>query len=403
MITGIADDISGAAETAAALGQPARVVLGAPTAPADPTAEVVADAYAVTVYDLDVRYADQQTAEARLRNALTAGSGSPLFVKIDSLLRGNLGTTLRATYATGRPAVLAPSLPAAGRTVVDGVPLVDGRPLADTDLWHAESAPPPRHLDQFLQAIPHRRIPLEQVRRGGVADAVAAARAAGELVVADAATAEDLDVIARAAWGPQGDPATVLVGTRGLAEAAGALTGPAYGSGVETPDLLPQGGAVLVIVGSAHPVAHDQFDRLVADPAVRSISLSPDEVLRTRRIPLAAEAGVTTVRITPDDGVDPGRSRELAGALTRAAAEAVADLATNVTTVVIIGGETARAFLDHLRVDQLRIVATEPDGVVHSLAVPPGRPAFHLVTRPGSFGAADNLAALVHRLTNRIS
>lgn len=399
MTVGFADDLSGAAETAAALGRPARVVVGTPTS--EPTADPTADGYAVTVYDCDIRYADEPTAEAQLTARLATCAGMRTFVKIDSLLRGNLRATIRATYATGRPVVLAPALPAAGRTVVDGVPLIDGRPLADTDLWQAEGASPPRHLGEFLQSIPHRWVSAEQVGGGDLVGTMAAAGSAGEIVVADAATDEDLDAIAAAGWGPHGDPATILVGTRGLAEAAGRLDGPAETPGSDSSDLLPRDGTVLVILGSADPVAHRQFDQLAIRPGASVVSLAPGQVFEASSIPIAGEAGVTAVRISPD-GIDSGRSHQLAEALARAGAAALTDPTNRITTVVVIGGETARGLLDQLDVRALRIVAIEPDGVVHSLAEPPGRAPFHLVTRPGSFGAADNLAALVDRLTSHI-
>ena len=51
-----------------------------------------------------------------------------------------------------------------GRTVVDGVPLVDGRPLADTDLWAAEEGPRPGRSADALAGLDHVTVPLAVVR-----------------------------------------------------------------------------------------------------------------------------------------------------------------------------------------------------------------------------------------------
>lgn len=404
LTTGIADDLSGAAETAAALGDDALVVLVGATPNATGTAGTTDSR--LTVYDCNVRYTDAETAETRLRVAMESNPGSRLFVKVDSLLRGNLRATIRAVHATGRPTVIAPALPAAGRTLVGGAPLVSGRPLAETGLWDAESSAPPEHLGQFLTDVPHRLVALDRLRDGSFRTELAEARRRGEVAVADAATDADLDEIARAAWGPRGDPTTILVGSRALAEAARRITGPAGGSGARSGPQTSGHCAVLVVVGSADAGAHRQFEHLAADPGVKAISLAPAALLEATCEPLVPAAGVTAVRIAPDISGLPTRSRALAEALARFAAAALgstpttgADLGTaDVGTVVVIGGETARALLDHLGVGELRILATDGDGVVRSLVEPPAHRPFQLVTRPGSFGPADGLATLIQRL-----
>jgi 4-hydroxythreonine-4-phosphate dehydrogenase len=399
-VTALADDLSGAAETAAALGPGGRVALAVPSAgsatrPATPGGP--------TVYDCDLRHADEREALARLRAALTALAPSParLFIKVDSLLRGNVRATLHTAHESGRPVVLAPALPAAGRTLVGGAPRVDGKTLAESGLWSAELAPPPRHIDELLAPLPRRAVPLDVIRGGGAAAELAAARGAGELVVADAASDADLDAIARAAWGRGGDPRAVLVGTRGLAEAVARLRGTGAGDacpGQAAAAALPDAGGVLVVVGSADARAHEQFDRLTAAPGIRATSLTPAALLAPSPPSLDARGDLTAVRIEPAR-VDPAQSRRLAEALAHAVARALEESAAPVGTVVVIGGESARALLDRLGARELRIIDAGEPGTVRSLVHAAGRAPFQLVTRPGSFGDPDALSRLVVALS----
>ena len=128
----LADDLSGSAEAAAGfLGR--GVSLQIQLAPAPPSADV-------TVIDLHNR---RDALGTRCANSCPArwisSSGSQrVLVKIDSLLRGNIATTLAALSDTGRPIVVAAGNPALDRTIVGGAPFVGGVPLHETNLWHAE-------------------------------------------------------------------------------------------------------------------------------------------------------------------------------------------------------------------------------------------------------------------------
>jgi len=134
----LADDLSGAAEAAAGfigrgLGVEVLLHAGVPSRP-------------VTVLDLHTRRLCVADAEDAVAQALSIADGRQTIIKIDSLLRGPIDATVRAAAATGRPVIIAAGNPKLGRTVVEGVVLVDGIPLDQTDLWTAESAPAPRSI-----------------------------------------------------------------------------------------------------------------------------------------------------------------------------------------------------------------------------------------------------------------
>ncbi|MGX1564839.1 four-carbon acid sugar kinase family protein [Streptomyces sp. NPDC055506] len=392
-VLALADDLSGAAETAVALRSPARILLGPVPAP-------VASAPGESlVLDLDSRQLPGAEAARAVRGVTHAvPAGTVLFKKVDSLLRGNLAAEADAYARDGRGVVIATALPAARRTVRGGVVHLDGVPLHETDAWRAEARPAPSSVAAALGDLPSAPVPLTDVRgaSGVLREALRARFAQGRHPVCDAETETDLDAIAAAAL--ELGPGIRLLGTGGLAGALGRLLGTPGESGDaresgnawETGEsALTPGDAVrplLIVVGTAEPSAREQVAHLLADGA-QQISLSTRELLHSPRRLAPPVAAVTVVRITGAAG--PSLARRLVAAL----ADTVADAAHD-CDLVLTGGETARRVLDALGVTDLRPVGQIHHGAVLS-RTPDGR---SVVTRPGSYGEADSLRRIVRAL-----
>ncbi|MEU0842540.1 4-hydroxythreonine-4-phosphate dehydrogenase PdxA [Streptomyces sp. NPDC005962] len=229
----IADDLSGAAETAAGLRSRttrSQVLLLGPSG-ARPEEPAATDPHAVTVLDLDSRHLPAEAAADAVRAALrsvstsastsTSTSDTLVLKKIDSLLRGNVAAEVAALAADGTGVIVAPALPVAGRVVRAGVVHVGGVPLHEGDAWHAEATSPPSSVAGALGGLPTEPIPLATVRapRPALLSALRAAVAAGRVAVCDAETDADLDAIVEAALAD--GPHPHLVGTGGLATALG--------------------------------------------------------------------------------------------------------------------------------------------------------------------------------------
>ncbi|MGV9853708.1 four-carbon acid sugar kinase family protein [Streptomyces sp. NPDC003442] len=279
----IADDLSGAAEVAAAVCSRttrSRVLLfGGPGAAGMATALRPRHVGEATVLDLDSRYRPAAEAAEAVRGALrmswpdgggqdASGARDTLdasealetldasgaldtsealdtFVlkKIDSLLRGNVAAEIAALAEDGAGVVLAPALPIAGRVVRSGVVHIGGVPLHEGDAWRAEAVPPPASVAQALGGLPTALIPLTTVRssRPTLLTALRAAATAGRVAICDAETDADLDAIVEASLAD--GPGMRLVGSGGLALAVGrhlataphATAAPATG-GPATPD-----------------------------------------------------------------------------------------------------------------------------------------------------------------------
>ncbi|MFE1957907.1 four-carbon acid sugar kinase family protein [Streptomyces sp. NPDC059479] len=415
-VLALADDLSGAAETAAALRLPARIVLG-------PGATPPADAGRVLIVDLDTRQRDAGEAARIVREAVrTAAAGTVLIKKTDSLLRGNLAAET-AAYAEGADGlVFAPALPVAGRTVRDGIVHLHGRPLHETDAWRAETRPVPRSVAEALGGIPTAVVPLAAVR-SSLGDLTARLRdfiAAGLTPVCDSEADADLDALAAAAL--RLGPGARLMGTGGFAAALGRVLagadGPPKPSGefLESPEPSepselpsevahgPSSGPrpvparasevarpLLVVVGTAEPGAVAQIAQLTAVGA-RHLALPMELLTRTGApVPLTVgpEDALTVVSVDNSEGIQAGSARRVVAGLARSVATVPypADL-------VLTGGETARRVLDALGVSQLLPVGQIHHGAVHS-RTPDGR---SVVTRPGSYGDTGSLLRIARAL-----
>ncbi|WP_329566403.1 four-carbon acid sugar kinase family protein [Streptomyces sp. NBC_01361] len=389
-VLALADDLSGAAETACALGGPVHLSL---------TAADVAESSAAhdLVVDLDTRHLPAAEAAYAVRTALRAAQAGPprlLYKKVDSQLRGHLAAEA-AAYAEGAGAVvIAPALPAAGRTVTGGVVHVNGVPLHCTDGWRAERAAAPRSLPEALSGLPVRTVPLDVVRSEPSALDAEFRRIAesGAHPAPDAETDADLDAVAAAAL--RLGPGFRLLGSAGLALALGrALVRPAA---VTHPPAPAQDRApLLFVVGTAEPAAVAQIAHLTALGA-HHVPLDPaDLAAGTVRLPRSAAApALTVLSIDGSAGLRPGAGRSLSAAL-----GALAAAYPGRPDLVLTGGETARTTLDAMGIRELEPLGEIHHGAVHS-RTPDGR---RVVTRPGSYGAEDSLLRIAAALRPRLA
>ncbi|MFD5385810.1 four-carbon acid sugar kinase family protein [Streptomyces sp. NPDC127074] len=293
----IADDLSGAAEVAAALcsrttrsrvvlmGRP-EVVSGGGVSVLDPRHPGEA-----TVLDLDSRYRPATEAAEAVRDALRLSSpdgeadgdtgrdtdGETLVLKkIDSLLRGNVAAEIAALAEGGAGVVLAPALPIAGRVVRSGVVHIGGVALHEGDAWRAETVPPPASVAQALGGLPTALIPLTTVRASPPAlpAALRAAVAAGRVAICDAETDADLDAVVKASLAE--GPRIRLVGSGGLAVALGrhlttappATTTPAAteATAASATPAATQATAALATPAATAPVASAETGSTAPDP-----------------------------------------------------------------------------------------------------------------------------------------
>jgi D-threonate/D-erythronate kinase len=366
----------------------------------------------VQVYDAESRGLSPEAAQRRVGDAAaelaTRFGSTRLFKKVDSTLRGNLGIEIEAALRQlRRPvAVLAPSFPANGRTVRDGRVLVDGIPLTQTSAGHDPRAPV--HADRVADvvratsAVPVYEVGLAVVRQGE-ARLAAAFRAPTEvpaIVVCDAETNRDLDAVSSvlATLEP-----VLPCGSAGLARGIASRwnEGPAGATTARAPR-RPGPADVLVVVGSANPIAHHQLDVLARATAMPVVTLEPaqlanpasrDTHVARARDEVRRGRGSLAITVSPEHVAGTGEAvprfeTDLAQ-LALAWAESRGPSA-GMLGVVCTGGDTTLAVCRALGIHAIWPEGEISAGVPWSAVEGPAR-SIVLVSKAGGFGSAAAL------------
>ena len=217
-----------------------------------------------------------------------------VYKKIDSTLRGNMGSEIDALMEKTGFSVgfMAPSFPEQKRSLVGGIMMVDGKPLSHTEAAQDTVSPiHESHVHKILGA--QSRLDIARIDLTHVASTVEKLHAEvmreclsgkGKLIIFDAVTREDLRNIAEVGFRMPQPP--LLIGSAGLArEIAGELSAAAGHR-----PFLPENTEtvrVLIVSGSASGVTHGQIRHLEKTGSVSSFELgagmrSDDEKGRTR-------------------------------------------------------------------------------------------------------------------------
>lgn len=390
----IADDLSGAAETASTLAP--GVPNGIAVLLMPPGGGPIDDIRGPVAIDTDTRYTSPADA-ARIVTALTSRvpPGRLLLKKVDSLLRGNFASEVSAVARSGRTVVFAPALPRLNRIVRDGRPWADGAPLAAAPSWRREVGAAPADLTEVFPEAVH--VPLATVRNGRTLRGALRSAEAGTVLVCDAETDSDLERLAGAAAEAGRDGDVALAGSAALAAALGRLLGAPADSEIQ-PGAVSVDGRAAFVVGTAEPRARAQSAALRArgasvldlDPVGLLAGPASRESLAAARAVLAAPVSVLAIGGGTD--LDP----RFAGPLSRRFAEVVAAACSPSlpAMLTLTGGETARAVLDALRVRRITVRGTINGGA----ALGTTDAGTTIVTRPGSFGDDDDFLRILERV-----
>jgi uncharacterized protein YgbK (DUF1537 family) len=399
----LADDLTGAADTAMAFaraGWSASVAWNCP-APED----------AVLARDAETRRLSAAAAAARHR-ALLGGSRraarTALFKKIDSTLRGQPAAELAASLHVLRDqgqralALVAPAFPSQGRTVEDGRIRLHGRALEETPLWAHEHSYPGADLRRVLEGegLRVRHAPLAMVRD-------AAARLRQELheaidgeadaLVCDAVTEADLAAVVHAAR-----PLAMQllwVGSAGLASALAAAFPPgpqgrpAPAAAMSRPRVA---GGILASVGSLAEASRAGAALLARDPGLLPLDLDPatlhagPEDPRWRAAATAARDALAAGRdVAASIAATPMACPAAGPLLAQRLAELLRPAAPHAGALIATGGETALALLDAFGINGIRMLEEIEPGVPLGLAG--GIRNLPVITKAGAFGDAGTL------------
>lgn len=322
----LADDLTSAADGAGPfVGRGLSALVGRaclPTANAD-------------VFAIDTRSRSlgvKAAVEVTQRFTASMKSTEILYKTVDSTLRGHVRAEIDAALkASGRKKlVFAPAFPEAGRTTRNGIQLVDGVPV-----------------DQSSYA----RDPVHPATTSVMADFVPSDTRSAFLL--DAETQDDLNTQIAAISNPYD---VLWVGSPGMAQALAARI-----SNEHAPVVPTTSCKVLVVVGSANAVSHEQCD------LVEKVS------------------GITVLRAPADRTQD---SSDTLHKLVQAAIKALKS--DDFGAVIATGGDTMEAILDSLGIHRFALSGEIAAGFPVGLSDHGGRPLI-LGMKAGGFGTADTL------------
>lgn len=326
------------------------------------------DTLAAEVIDTGTRHLPPGEAAVivgRTVRRLRQNGAGAFFKKTDSTLRGNIASELAAMLETfpGQPLVYVPAYPKLGRTVVDGVLLIDGVPVAETP-FACDSRHPVRESSIIEMLRQNSSLTVKHAPAPAVLHEMLAPGSC--VVVCDSRTDDDLERIASVLGSYPGE--LLVGGPGGFAPYwIRNLALPVAGTWPE-----PKASTGLVVCGSRHPRSREQ--------AARALAAGPWAVIATSEDAAGAEQDVAS---------------RLAARVGRRLAEHPVD------ALIIFGGDTARAVLRELQVTSVEPLGELLPGIpVSSIdtGIDPGGRRTILVTKAGGFGDVRVVEQIIESL-----
>jgi uncharacterized protein YgbK (DUF1537 family) len=348
-----------------------------------------------------------------------------IYKKIDSTLRGNIGYEIDAILEkTQIPmAFVAPSLPGQNRTLVGGIMMVAGRPVALTEMARDAVSPVREsHICKLIQRqsrhlvacidLTHVSSGCMQLKKAVLKEKRKGAR----IIIFDATSNDDLANIAEVAFCLDTTP--LLVGSAGLAEEVAKQVCSSFKEGF-LPSSLPgkEGFShFFIISGSASSVTHRQLEKLETSPGITSFELDPsilpgDEHKRKEyerdlcgRIVKALRQGHAILKVFSGRISSNGYSRppiharitRLLGSIALAVLQQFAGtLDMDRLAVVLTGGETAVSVLNSLGVEGVEIDSELLGGIAMSRVHDGNMAGLAVITKAGAFGKEDALQKIM--------
>ena len=370
----------------------------------------------VVIVDTESRADPPETARAKVHAA--ASSLPPvelIYKKIDSMLRGNVGTELEAIMEARHIArsVVAPAFPATGRTTVGGQQLLNGQPLEETAFAQDPLCP---IADSYIPALLGRQMRREvglielALVREGVEVLTKAMRGRGEAVlVVDATTEEDLRTVAHAA--AKADLAHLTCGSAGLADAVAEvmLLGHVASATPKMAEAVGADAPVLVVAASRTPLTGLQLSRAAQEMGLAVLPVDTEG--------LAADVSAEICRLVAQAGecLSAGRSVALSAVdspyvvgLSCSLAEALGEMAARLVSrhmlagLVLTGGDVALAVCRALGATALSLIEEVAPGIPLGRIRGGPQAGLPLVTKAGGFGQEEAIVTAIRHLRGAI-
>jgi uncharacterized protein YgbK (DUF1537 family) len=421
----IADDLTGANDTGAQFARHGLATVVSLDAVGDECLFRAAD---VIVVNTDSRWSRPDAAYSRATTAaesLKAAGVQHVYKKVDSTLRGNIGTEIDAVMDVydRKVAFVAPAFPANGRITVNGRQLLRDKPLSETEMAAdllspvTESHVPTLLASQSRRCIGHVSIDTVSMGASALRDAFDSMVSLGkEIIVVDAVTDEDLCNISQAI--STLDYAFLAVGSAGLAaELPASLTLAPHVSRTIGRNARSR---VVVVNGSMSSVARDQVEHASRSLNLEIITADVDSILGhpdgsdmqqyVRQalarledgydIALCLRSGATSGQVAASDEESDTERTESSRRIARYLGSVVCEILRlqSPLGLVLTGGDTALAVCSSLEACGIALSGEIMPGVPVGHLIDGVEPGLTVVTKAGSFGEIDTISRAIQYL-----
>ncbi len=241
----------------------------------------------VIVIDTDSRADNPKLAYEKVKattKALKEAGIDFFYKKIDSTCRGNIGQELDAVMdeLETNISIVVPAFPATGRLTIGGYQLLNQVPLEKTEIAHDPFSPVTEsHIPTLIQNQSKRKvghITLSTVMKGSqqlIEEIKRKQREGEEIIVVDAATQDDLKIIAEAI---ASGLTCIACGPAGIAEELPEALGLLKGK-----EPLKQ-NSVVCIAGSISVVTRQQISKAEEVLDILIIDLDPCKILKSEEM-----------------------------------------------------------------------------------------------------------------------
>ena len=403
-----ADDLTGALDAAAPFAAKGFRTLVSPSI----ELPVCAEFAEVISVNLGTRHLTPTEIIDRAAAAVRALDGlgvNILLNKVDSTLRGNPGIELYAALKTvsGDHAVICPAYPQNGRTIEDGMLLVGGIPVGDTDVGTDQLSPvrSSNVAEVIWNSLSAAGLGEQVHLRGGDGGATVT-DLLPVIIIADAKSEDDLTRLVRGKM--NGVRPALIAGSAGISVAiADEMSADRMlrrGSLVEPDD---RGRRVFIVTTSQRTIVEEQLAVLGGSMDLVQAELSLDEVLRglgdewiTQMQEVASSDGVVVLKLSSleaatNEAQDKtiGRSKTIVQNLGIAVRKITDEVKPD--TLIVIGGDTVSGVIEACGVTSLELQGELQPGTVSGVALDGSITDSLLVSRAGGFGDEHALLELL--------
>jgi len=340
------------------------------------------------------------------------------YKKLDSTLRGNIGTEIKAILDVGLHdfALVMPAFPKNGRTTVGGHHLLQGLPLSTTEIAHDPKSPvletvlPELLRKQTTALVGHIGIAELSQGEDAITQTIRRYLAEGRTILScDAWLDEHFQLVAQAAMGVSNR--ILWAGSAGLAECLPQL----FGWNEKPQHQQP----TLVIAGSVSSVTRGQVGQLLAD-GYELVEVAVADYLPWqenqplpclkkalsllavgKRVVLASGYHIQAIERAQATGANLGMS-------TLEVSETVAQILgfmgavilgqQEVTGVILTGGDTAVAVCRALGVTRIRVLEEVAPAIPLGKMETADGKSMWVITKAGAFGSPDALVNASRKL-----